>query len=256
MKKLLTLSLISLLWSCSSSDDDLPPTPFEVSTQTSKSTLALNEIVTITITSNENMTKVEASADDFETIQSEQSSNLGTSISFQFNFESFKEYTIKIRAYNDLDQVISKSSTVTVTRLSALKISGFKVLSFSNINGTWDAEYPNTDPNHLADVLVGFSKTTLNTNFANNTPWYDSVIKENQGDLTWDLSAEELYINPDYTLRFSLFDQDDTFLSDLLLGPPFDREIKFSDYVATKPTTISFVDASIDLEVELTVEWP
>ena len=82
-------------------------------------------------------------------------------------------------------------------------------------------------------------------------------MKQNQGDLTWNIAAENLFIRPEMTIRMGLADEDNPPLGqDLMMGPPDYRDFNFNDYMITKPNTITFTYPEINLEFIITVEWP
>ena len=148
---------------------------------------------------------------------------------------------------------------INVTHGNALKIAGMQVTSFDNINNTWDPEYAPTDVNRLADVYFGFNTGQLSNCFDNTTIsklWYKSTIKQNQGDLTWDLASANLYINPNRDITFGLVDQDTPPLGQSLIpNLPDYRIISFANYLSTKPTTITYSFPDANLSFIMTVEW-
>jgi hypothetical protein len=176
-----------------------------------------------------------------------------------FNFDEIGQKIIYVRSKNSKNQVSEKQVIINVTRGNALKIKGMQVVSFYNINQTWDPEYSTTDINRLADVFFGFNKSKLGSFLDNeyfSSIWYTSSVKQNQGDLTWNLSNANLYISPNRGLRFGLVDSDSPPLGeDLLNGPPDYRDLSFSSFIATKPTVLSYTFPEINLEIKLNVEW-
>ena len=74
--------------------------------------------------------------------------------------------------------------------------------------------------------------------------------------MTWNLSQENLYVNPNALIHFGLADDDGGGVGqDLLLGPPFEKEINLAQYSSSKPNSITLEDASINLDVDFAVEW-
>lgn len=127
------------------------------------------------------------------------------------------------------------------------------------MNGTWDPEYSSTDINRLADVYFGLSKPRSSNSYGDTYPnnlWYRSLVKENQGDLIWDLTSANLYLNPSKVLLFGLTDKDGDLGQDLLMLPPDYKSISFSSYVASKPNTITYSFPEINLEFIVKVESP
>ncbi|MCM2301326.1 MAG: hypothetical protein NDI80_01740 [Flavobacteriaceae bacterium] len=261
MKKTIYLTLSILLWACGGSSEDDSPIfdNFTVNVTAQKNTLTIDEVVTVAVTANKNISNLQVSTDNFATSQGAgTSSGLGTATTLYFNFDTVGAKTISIKATNEAGTVVEKSVQINVQRGTALKINSLKILSFHNINQTWDPEFSGTDSNRLADVFFSLSKRNVHLTNGNlgSKLWLKSAVKQNQGDLTWNLTASNLYIDPTLSLWFSLADDDGTFSQDLLMGPPFERELKLSNYVTSKPSTLRFTIPEINLDLELMVEWP
>lgn len=93
----------------------------------------------------------------------------GSSLVLYFNFDTPGQKTIRVWALNNQNDTSEKQVVVNVTRGNAVKITGMKVVSFYNINQTWDSEYDVNNPNRLADVIFVFSKLKLVINSRMNT---------------------------------------------------------------------------------------
>lgn len=269
MKKLFFLSIVAIFFACGSSDDDNtdnndgnnngnndPTFSIELSANDS---VVIDEIIPIDIIGNENIMTLEASLDNFQTTLFNQtnSNGFGITASLYFNFDELGSKTISIKAINSNGDEDIKTTNVSISRGNSIKITNVEIVSFSNINNTWDSEFPSTDINHLADVFFHLRKpqVSITTGSLGFQDWFTSIIKENQGDLTWDVSSEELYLDPQLSLQYSMADDDGSVNQDLMLGPPFEREITFSEHISTQPSTITLSVADIDLEVVLTLEW-
>jgi len=246
---------------CSSPDDSatliIPTSTFAITATPSSTNVDVDQHFTVMVTSNQTMKNIEMSTDNFVT-KSGLQSDFGTSKELYFNFDDLGTKTISIRAKNAANQVATKTITVNVLRGNAVKVTGLQILTFSNINSTWDPEFPTTNPNHLADVYFGFSKSRLENFYTNeyySRLWYTSPVKDNQGNLTWNLTADNLYLNPNLALQFGLVDKDGELGQDLLLGPPDYKTLNLSSYLTTKPSTITYSFPEINLEFILTVEW-
>lgn len=262
MKNILIISFFCLsLLGCAS--DNSIDTPDEVSTfniELVPSTLnvTIEETFSITVNANE---KIELLGTSLNNSEVNNFSNLGfgSSVLLYFNFDKPGQKIIRIRALNSKNGISEKQVLVNVTRGNTIKITGMKVLSFYNINQTWDPEYGANDPNRLADVVFGFVKLKIISQFQNGynmQRWFVSTVKENQGDLTWDLTNDDLYIKSDKKLRLGLVDKDGDVAQDLLHAVPDYREISFADYLVSKPNTITYSFPDINLQFILTVEWP
>ena len=265
MKKYFLITLAILLTSCSSSDDSTDNnngnnnSNFSISLSTNTSAV-VDEVIPIDITGNETIMTLQASLDNFQTTIFNQSINpqgFGTSATLYFSFDDLGSKNISLKALNDAGDESLQTATVTISRGNAVKITTVQVFSFSNIDGTWDDEFSNTDVNRLADIFfnLGKPKTSTTTGGLGFQNWFTSVVKENQGNLTWDVSSEDLYINPQLSLQYSMADNDGSFNQDLMLGPPFEREITFAEHITDQPNTVTLSVPDIDLEVVLTVEW-
>lgn len=262
MKNLLIISVFCLsLLGCTS--DNSPTTPDRVSTfniELAPSTVntTIEETFSITVNANEKLELLGTSSDNLE-VKSFSNLGFGSSVVLYFNFDTPGQKTIRVRALNSQNDISEKQVIVNVTRGNTIKITGMKVVSFYNINQTWDSEYSVNDPNRLADVVFGFAKLKINNQFQNGynmQRWFVSNVKENQGDLNWDLTNDELYIKSDKKLRVSLVDKDGDIVQDLLHALPDYKEISFTDYLVSKPNTITYSFPDINLQFILTVEWP
>lgn len=255
----------SIIFSISCSKDDtinnltLPiQTSFTIQLTPSLTTVSVDQAFTIGVNANENIKAMWVSLDNFATggyaVQ-----NFGINFTLNFNFDILGQKTISIRCKNSNNQITEKKIIINVVRGGAIKITGLEVVSFYNINGTYDPEFPNTNPNHLADLQFGFAKSKIGSYLENNysfSSWYLSSVIENQGTMIWNTNSANLYINPNNSLRFGLVDIDNGIAgADLLNGPPDYRTISFSSYIATKPNVITYTYPEINLEIKLNVEW-
>ncbi len=260
MKKVfLIFILYFLLTNCSSdSNESENSNTFSINLTPSVTSLIVDQAFTITVSSTEEIKELWVSTNNFAT-GGYSIRQFGTSYVLNFNFDTLGQKTISVRAKNQDNVVSEKQVIVAVSRGNALKINGVQVISFYGINTTYDPEFPVTNPNHLADLRFGLSKNKLGNpldNIYSPVYWYLSNIIENQGNMTWDCSNADLYINPNASLKFGLSDIDNGIAgADLLNGPPDYREISFSNYLLTKPTTITYAFPEINLEFELYVEW-
>lgn len=259
MKKAILVLSSLLLFCCSTEKQNTTQNSFIINTVASKTMVNIDEEFTITLSSNENITGILYSYDNFVT-ESARYSNFGTSKALKFNFDRLGLNTIYLKAVNE-SNILSETKVIpiTVTRGDAIKIKGLQVVSFYGINTSWDPEFPTTNPNHLADLQFGFSKIKIGNPFDynyNSVIWYNSTVIENQGNMTWNCSNANLYLKPNATLKFGLADIDNGIAgADLLNGPPDYREISFSNYLVTKPTTITYTFPEINLEFIVTLEW-
>lgn len=260
MKKLIYFLFVSFLMvNCSSeSNENDNSNLFSINLTPSATNVVVDQAFTITVSANEEIKEIWVSTDNFATGGYAQR-QFGTSYVLNFNFDTLGQKTISVRAKNQNNVVSEKQVIIAVSRGNALKINGVQVISFLGINTTYDPEFPVTNPNHLADLRFGLSKNKLGNpldNIYSPTQWYLSSVIENQGNMTWDCSNDNLYLNPNASLKFGLADIDNGIAgADLLNGPPDYREISFSNYLVTKPTTITYTFPEINLEFKVFVEW-
>lgn len=260
MRKLFSFLIAILLLSCSTDNSSTTQNSFIFNAVASSVNVTINEEFTVTLTCEGNMTGILYSFDNFVT-QAGLYSSFGNSKALKFNLDKLGVNTIYFKVTNQNNEFSNvEAVSVNVNRGNAIKITGLQVVSFNGINTTWDPEYPITDINHLADVVFTFYKSKLNSPFENQysfKKWYTSLVKQNQGDLTWNIAAENLFIRPEMTIRMGLADEDNPPLGqDLMMGPPDYRDFNFNDYMITKPNTITFTYPEINLEFIITVEWP
>ncbi|WP_396196270.1 hypothetical protein [Flavobacterium sp.] len=251
--------LLFLIIGCSSdSNENENSNTFSINLTPSTTNVVVDQAFTITVSASEEIKELWVSIDNFATGGYAQR-QFGTSYTLNFNFDTLGQKTISIRARNQNNVVSEKQVVITVSRGNALKINGVQVISFYGINTTYDPEFPATNPNHLADLRFGLSKNKLGNpldNIYSPAYWYLSSVIENQGSMIWDCSNDNLYLNPNAPLKFGLVDIDNGIAgADLLNGPPDYREISFSNYLVTKPTTITYIFPEINLEFKVFVEW-
>ena len=258
MKQILYLLPLFFCMCSSPDNNEGKASTFSMTLAPASTTVSIDEPFTVAVTSSETMKWIAVTADGSDPVNFS-GSDFGTSKVLYFNFDTLGSRTINIKVKNEKNEVVLKTIAVTVTRGNAVKITALQLKSFHNINTTWDPEFSATDINRLPDVYFGFSKSRL-SNFGSDAYttnlWYRSLVKENQGDLIWDLTSANLYLNPSKVLLFGLTDKDGDLGQDLLMGPPDYKSIGFSSYQASKPNTITYSFPEINLEFIVTVEWP
>lgn len=264
MKKALYLILI-LVFECSSSDDretiDEEQSILEVAVMQSTATAVIDEVVTLTATTNETINEISFSTDGGVTFPSSFGSSAFTNTAnLYFDFDTLGEKTIIFRVESQAGDIVDTPVTITVERGNAVKLQSVQLNSFFDIDNTWDSEFPTTNPNHLADVFFVLLKPRLNAftgeRSIGSMPWYTSTVDVNQGDLQWNLQADNLYIDPSLPLRTAFADEDNNDLvDDLMLGTPFDSLISLSEFVDTEPNSITLQETNINLNYTIDVDW-
>ncbi len=267
MKKIFLILSSTLVLSCSSDDSSSTattptnntPTPesYEITVTPSGTTVAVDETFTVDVSSDDALKFVMYSYDNFASQNSEYFGDTND-VQLQFSYAELGTKTLYIKAMN-MDNEVStiKTVSVTVVRGNALKITGIEVVSFYGMGTSWDSEYPDTDPNRLADVAVGFAKKEITnpfTGFSANRPWFVSDINYNEQSLTWDFSADSYYVQPNKTVLMEVVD-DDGGVVEALMPIPVGYTIDFTPYLDTKPTSMTFSYPSYELEFIMTVEW-
>lgn len=259
MKNLILFITSLILISCSS-DNSQEKESFTIDAIVNSYTVPVDQQITITLTSETDMKGIIYSYDNFAT-EFGYYSNYGTSKDLKFYFETVGTKTIYFKATKEGNITSEvKSVTINVVSNQAVKLTGLQLLSFTNINGSWDPEFPTTNPNHLADVIFGLRKNTLNNPFSTGYSykyWFSSSVKTNQGDLTWNLTNENLYFDPTKTIQIGFADQDELTADQLLITDSFGyRSISLNNYLITKPSEVTFSYPEVDLEFKIQLEWP
>lgn len=256
---ILLLALSFLLVNCSSEDSNTPQSTFAIQLEASSSNIAVDEPFTVNLSANEEISEAWISTNNFAT-GSYVDFNFGMNYNYYFNFDDIGTHTISVRAKNKDNVTIEKSINVNVVRGNAIKINGIQVVTFNGINTVFDPEYPASNPESLADLVFGFSKPLIGLPFENIytfKPWYRSEVLQNQGNLTWNCSSANLYLKPELSLYFGLADADGPNVGqDLTYSAGDYVEIGFLNYLATKPTTITYTFPAENLEFKVFVEWP
>lgn len=260
VRKAIYVVIICIIFYSCSSDSTQEKESFAIEVIPSAITIPVDKQIDIFIASETDMNGIIFSYDNFAT-EFGYYSNYGTSKTLNFYFEKVGTKTIYFKAAKE-GNIESEIKTVTINVVSnqAVKITGLQLLSFTNINGTWDSEFPTSNLNHLADVVFGLAKNTLNNPFDagySYKNWYLSSTKVNQGDLTWDLSNDNLYFDPSKILRIGFVDQDEPPLGQSLITDTSGyRPIDLNNYTASKPNEITFSYPEINLEFKMQLEWP
>lgn len=274
--KLLGLLLFILIFACTDNGDNEEQIQEEFSIEIEFLTdkLEVDQPISFKLKSNQNIISYSASTNIFATndsgdnnitfnntvIRSNQS-NYGKSVDIILSFGKIGKNTIYLSAQNEKNENVIKEFEVEVLKGTSIKIKNIKIISFKNINETWDSEYSNNDINRLADLKFTLNKTHIGVSLFNeilyeNSIWYISEVLENQGNLNWDLNDKSLNINPNFKMKFSLVDVDNNgFVEDLLLGPPYSIDFSFKEYIQEKPNKVILKKENIDLEVEFELEW-
>ncbi len=253
MKKLfIFLTALFLITGCSSDDSNNGEggNSFAIELEPSATEVVVDEHFTVTVHSEEEIKEVSVSLDNFVTSSSRMTSGTyGTSYTFNFNFDTLGEKTIYIRVKNQGYQISEKQVTINVIRGNAIKINEVQVISFHTIE------------TNTYDLRFGFAKRKLYNYYETAykyTSWYRSAVIDNQSNMTWDCSSDNLYIvsSPYDKLRFGLGGVISGDVGvDLTNSPGGYAEISFEEYLTTKPSEIIYSFPEYGLEFKLFVDW-
>ena len=219
----------------------------------------IDEILPISVTGNETISRIDISKDNWVTSTNLTSPSFGSETDIFIDYETIGSKTISVRATSAEGFISESSLSISVERGNAIEINTLNLNNFFNINETWDDEFDEGDINRLADVFFIFLKPRLNpfdgTRSINSTVWYRSETLLNQGNLEWSI-ADQLLIDPDLSLYIAFADDDGNgLIEDIMLGPPFEREISFEDFTTTQPDNLSISYPDINLDFDLSVDW-
>ncbi|WP_054851348.1 hypothetical protein [Olleya sp. ITB9] len=268
MRKL--IFLIPLLYfACSSDDETSIDNPdvstFDVTVSQDINTAVVDQVVTLTATANETINEISYSTDNGATFPSSFSTQFGNTANLYFSFDTLGSKTIVFRVKNVAGDIADNTVTITVERGNAVQFQNVQLNSFFDMGNSWDSEYPTSNPNHLADVFFAFLKPPLNVfdGTRSGVPtsswlWYTSAVRENETNLNWNITNENLYINPELVTPYIAFADDDgdgTLAGDLMLGPPFESIILLSNYTDTQPSSVTIQETNINLEYVIGLDW-
>ncbi len=264
-KKILLIWVLTLCFSCSpdSATEQLPEIneAFSVTLTPSVTEVTVDIPFEVKVQSNEAIFEITRILEN--STQSVSSLMPGTGLDEQtlnlhFQFGYIRNEDVKLEFTSISGKKTTKTLNFNVTRGNAVKVIGFRINSFYNMNGTWDEEYAEDDPNRLADIIFSLSKLK-NIHFSKATVdmrlWYLSPIYPNQQQLEWDLSQEELYISERSIIEFGIGDDDGNGIGQDLARSSQELSIRLNDYRDTKPTEINLSNEEYGYDVSLQLEW-
>lgn len=256
MKKIIGSIMLILLMACSSETDS-----FTFDAVVNRQTIIVDQPFSITVSSQENIMGIRYSFDNFKSGLAKFSDiGYGNSKELEFKFLTIGKQTIYVKLIKAGNvESETKVITVNVEKGNSVKITGLTITSFDGIHKVWDPEFGTADPNSLADVRFSFNKVGLVNAFGDGgtiQEWYKTSIKENQGDLRWSFPTENLYVDPNSYLIFSIYDQDGPNLVQVLNNSVNVPHIYLSPYTATKPNSINVSFPESNVAFTLDLEWP
>ncbi len=264
-KKIILLWLLVICFSCSpdSQNEEVPKieTTFNVSFKTSESQILVDVPFQIQVESNEPIYEITRITNNGN--QGIVAAMPGTALEDQFlilnlQFETLGNQEAKFEFISINGKKAYKTFNFEVVHGSAVKLIGFKINSFYNINGTWDAEYAEDDPNRLADIIFSFQKLNI-PHFSDPKQslrhWYLSPVYPNQQQLEWDLSLEQLYISDRSIFEIGVGDDDGNGIGDDLTRSFRGMNIRLNDYRDSKPAEINIRSEEYGIDVSVQLEW-
>ncbi len=264
-RKLLVLGILALSIACSTDSPDeeipLPAQNFEVSLSPSISEVFVDVPFTVKVQANEGIFEISRIMEN--RVESITSLSPGAPVDPEsltlhlgYGFTGTEKLVLEFTSITG--KKLTKTLNFEVKRGNAVKITGFKINSFHNMNGSWDPEYADTDINRLADIQFGFRKLRQG-HIANLYPamssWYASPVYPNEEQLEFDLSQNGLFISENNTLGLGMVDVDaDGTAQDLTLWHE-ELKINFQDYKHTKPSEINLSNTEYGFDVTVQLEW-
>lgn len=264
MKKIIFIVLVFCIACSPSENSENTEDAFNVSITQDATTVVIDQMVTFKATVSEPINTISFSTDGGATFAGEYSTTFGNTANLYLDFDTVGTKSIVFRIKNSNGDIVDSPLTVKVDKGNAIQLQSLQLNSFFNKGNTWDAEFGDTDPKRLADVIFGILKPKLDVfkGTRSNTPnsswvWYKSETRENEVNLNWDLQNEALFINIDQLIPWIAFVDDDGggIAQDLMMGPPYERVIPITDFLDTKPNSILVKETDINLEYELGIGW-
>ena len=264
-KNLLVLCTLALSFACSTDSPNvelpLPTQNFQVSLTPSVNEVFVDVPFTVKVEGNEGIfdisrikeNRVESITSLLPGVALADESLL---INLGFSFTGTEKVVLEFTSISG--KKFTKTLDFDVKRGNSVKITGFKINSFHNMNGTWDPEYADTDINRLADIQFGFRKlrhhhiTHLSPSMST---WFLSPVYPNEQQLEFDLSQNGLFISEDYTLGIGLIDvESDGTVQDLTMR--YDElKIDFREFKQSKPSEINLSSEEYGYDITLQLEW-
>ena len=256
----LFLAAVCLLVSCGpdSGSDPLPKEAPKVNLEFESAQVSVDQVVTLKVSTDRPLQEISRiTGNAVISWLAFDGESLPRSFEVHFRFPNPGTQTLDLE-FRFTDQTkLPKQLQFEVTRGNSVQLTGVEVNSFRNIHESWDPEFGDTDPQRLADVEFVLEKLHL-TQWREKTltprRWYKSAIKENQGDLSWDLSEENLFLDPNGPFFFAMGDNDGNNLGQDLMEAL--KEVRLRDYMDSRPESISVVDEASNLDVTFHLDWP
>ena len=254
------LMLLCVLVSCSAdTNPEIPPVEEpNINLEINSEQVVVDQTVSIKVSSNRPLSEISRLSENaVHSWSAFDGEALPDSFEVYFKFPSPGTHTLNLEFTFTDKKVIARELQFEVERGNSVQITRVEVNSFENIDGSWDPEYEETDPGRLADVGFRLEKLFLSkmtSEIHTSGYWFTSEIKQDQGDLLWELSEENLFLDPKMPFFFIMGDMDENNMAQDLMQRP--QQIFLKDYISTRPDSISLVDAASNLDVRFYLDWP
>ena len=266
MKRFLFLIALSGMLSCSSDPSEITETENEVSFEVS-----LTPSSEFAIVDKPFSIKVNSTSEIHEIKQIFENGSLSVGgdgqngvIDSQFQTLHYQLPNVGVETMNyiftDINgKEITKSFEVIVTKGDAVQITGLKINSFYNIHQTYDEQYPENDPERLADIIFAFSKAfswNFSTEDIGKGRWYLSEVYPNEEKLEFDLRDEQLFIAPYANFEVGIGDHDEGGVGSDLARDPSGMTVNLYPLQNEKPSEIHIIKEEADVDITVYLEWP
>ncbi|WP_324721015.1 membrane lipoprotein lipid attachment site-containing protein [Salinimicrobium sp. HB62] len=262
MKKIFSAILLTILLASCSSESNSPnketPVKFEVDLTPSSLSPDVDETAVVSFATDTPLSEIKwvrenssraYSAFDGRTLEQD------IQLYFQFPFPGTQPVILEFKDLNG--KVLKKELTFEVIPGNTVQITRIELIKFYDRGNAWDSEATGKD--QLADLIFALEKVHQ-TGFVKNelrtAIWFISETHENESSLSWDLTQEDLYINPVYGFDFSLGDVDDDGMSQNLLLDRLSYKVELRDRIEARPETVELIDEAVDLHVVFHLNWP
>lgn len=262
MKKIFSVVLLTfLLASCSpepNSPTEETSVNFEVDLIPSSLSLDVDETAVVSFKTDTPLSEIKWVRENSSRAYSAfdgKSLEQGIQLYFQFPFPGTYPVILEFKDLNG--KVLKKELSFEVAPGNTVKIMSIEIINFYDQGNTWDPEATGED--RLADLIFGLEKlhqAGFVKNELRTATWFISEVHENESSLSWDLTEEDLYVNPVFGFHFSLADVDGGGMSQNLLLDRLSYKIELRDKIEARPETVELVDETVDLHVVFHLDWP
>lgn len=262
MKKYLSwISMILIISSCTPESDpiEIEKKSIKVDLHASSLTLEVDEMATVTIDSDTPLKEVAWIAEDFtKTRTAMTGESLPADMELFFQFPNPGIYLIPLKFTGTNGETVRKQLQFEVIRGNTVQITGINVNNFFGKGESWDPEFSEDDPQRLADLILALEKihqTDFTKKEYSKGTWYISEVHENESSLSWDLSEEQLFLNPLFGFHLGLGDVDEGNIGQNLLVnlPSYFIDLRIE--MENKPESVSLIDESVDLDITIFLDW-